>query len=321
MHILRGLIAALLLVAVLPASAVVSKKQQQAPLATPERLMEWINSYRFNPEPDRLPAAVRAMRELGLVKDIESSGLLIGFIAGVLWSNPQKAEKYVAGMFPIPPEEQPIVIKAIAFSRLPDWKGLMAKFVERMPARRVMIEQYMYDKAKPLFDLPLEAGIAPIDTLWGYYFATGAPEPVQRIISALQWTSNKDDLDKLTAGSMAKWTLASNALRDKDLRDLFRFEAEHQPKEVAAELKDIILAAEMFETSRIRKEALAKIDELKVKGPVKQKTWWQWAANAAPTAVGLACVAASAAGQVEFGIPCIVTGVATSAGSKYLNGQ
>ncbi len=314
MRIVLGLLSAVLL---LLSPAVAGRKGPPPdPFPTADRLMEWIKDYRHTPEPDKLPAAVHAMRRLGLVKDIEAAGVFGGFIGGVLGDNPDKAEALVTGMYPMPPEDQAIIIKAIAYSGLPDWKGLLGRFVERMPARKVMLQHYLYGDGKTLHELPLEAGMAPIDTLWGNYFATGSAQPVQRIIAALAWTTDKEDIDKLTAGGMAKWTLASNASRDRELIDVYRVEQGSQPEEMKKQLQEVISAAELFETQKIRKDALAAIDELRRKGPVKKGTWWNWAAGAAPTAVGLACVAAGAMGQVEFGIPCIVGGALSTLGAK-----
>lgn len=315
---MRTLFSVLLAVFLLVSPGLAAKKKSPAdPFPTADRLMEWINGYRHEPTPDRLPEAVLAMRRLGLVKDIEASGVFLGFIGGVLADNPAKAEALVAKFYPMPPEEQAIIIKSIAYSGLPDWKTLLEKFVERMPARKVMLKQYLYGDGKTLYELPLESGIAPMDTLWGNYLSTGSARPVQRIITALAWVSEKEDIDKLTAGGMAKWTLASNASRDRDLIDLYRVEQQQQPDEIKKEIQEIVSAAELFETQKIRKDALAAIEELRRKGPVKKGNWWNWAAGAAPTAVGLACVAASALGQVEFGVPCLVGGALSTVGAKY----
>jgi len=313
MRIAVGLLSALVL-----ASAVHAAKRPppQDPFPTADRLMEWIKDYRYEPEPDKLPAAVLAMRRLGLVKDIEAAGVFVGFAAGVIGANPDKAEKLVTGMFPMPPEDQAFIIKVVAYSGLPDWKGLLGRFVERMPARKVMLEQYLYGDGKTLYELPLESGMTPIDTLWGNYFATGAPQPIERVITALAWAAEKEDLGKLSAGGMAKWTVASNGARDRELLDVYRVQEAVQTEDIKKQLKEVISAAELFETQKIRKDALAAIDDLKRKGPIKKSTWWTWAAGAAPTAVGLACVTASALGQVEFGLPCIVGGALTTWGAK-----
>ena len=64
-------------------------------------------------------------------------------------------------------------------------------------------------------EIPVDDGAYVIDALWGYYFATGRREPIQRIVGALALSEDKNDVEKLTIGSMAKWTLATNASREK----------------------------------------------------------------------------------------------------------
>ncbi len=214
-------------------------KPKRPPFNKPEILLQWINDYRHNPEPERLAEAYRAMRDLNLLKDVESAGIYVGFLAGVIGGNSDKAEKLISDMFPMPPPDQVVVVKAIAYSGLPEWKDLLGKFVERMPARRIVIEKYLYGKLPVLRDLPLDNPIA-VDANWGYYFATGSSEPIQRLVRTLEWSKDKNNVERLTIGSMVKWTLAQNASRDPELLAYLKTSLPHQPELVEVPLKDII---------------------------------------------------------------------------------
>ncbi|MEA2928505.1 MAG: hypothetical protein QOG38_933, partial [Hyphomicrobiales bacterium] len=90
-----------------------------------ESILGWINSYRLNPEPAHVPAAMRGLARLGLLRDPESSGVFVGFLAGVLAANPAKADEIVARLFPFPVEQHWAIVRAIAYSGLPEWRGLM----------------------------------------------------------------------------------------------------------------------------------------------------------------------------------------------------
>ncbi|HKZ95503.1 MAG TPA: hypothetical protein VJ045_00830 [Hyphomicrobiaceae bacterium] len=293
------------------------KPAPDVPFTKSELILKWINDYRARPTPERLPEAVRAMGNLGLFRDLDQAGVYIGFIAGVIGANPDKAEQLVADIFPLPPEDQVVLIKAIAFSGLDNWKELLSAFVERMPARLVLIRKYLYGDGKTLKELSIGDGSFVLDALWGYYFATGSPEPVQRIVSALEWSNDTNNVERLTIGSMAKWTLATNAARAKDLLDIAKAEMNRQPAEVRAPLREVIEAAETFETAKIRKDALAAIDELKAKGPQSNRNFAWWG-TAGQTVLALGCIAAGAMGHVEVGIPCVVGGAVSSAALKYL---
>ena len=296
------------------ATAVAAPKPQ---FASSQDILRWINGYRAKPEPDKLPMAVTAMSRLALFKDLDASDVYVGFTAGVLGANGDKAEKLVAGMFPMPPEDQVVIVRAIAYSGLTDWKELLQKFVERMPARKVLIQHYLFGKAPTLMTLPLDTTPAALDTLWGYYFASGSREPVSRILTVLPWAKDQDNIEKLTLGSMAKWTLANNALQDKDLLDHLKHELNAQPKEVTAPLREVIEAAETFETSKIRKEAMAAIEELKRKGPAhgRNVAWW---GTAGQTALAFGCIVVGALGHPEVGVPCVIGGAVSGAALKFL---
>lgn len=283
-----------------------------------EDVLIFINAYRENKSPELVPEAVQAMVRLGLIKDPEKAGIYIGFIAGVIGDNQIEAERLIAKMFPLPPTAQVVLIKAIAYSDLPNWKALLGTFVERMPARKVLIKRYLYgQKGLTLRELPLHEDPQVLDAFWGYYFATGRYDAVFPIISTLAWSAEGDDVDKLTTASMSKWTLASNATRDKNLLDLLKNEINHQPAKVRVQLHEIVQAAETYELATIRKNALQQIETLKVKGPESRRNLVSWG-ETGTTVLALGCVVASVLGQVALGIPCVVGGALSQAAVSYV---
>ena len=112
-------------------------------LASREAVLAWMNGYRAHRDPAHVPQAVQAMSQLGIFKDPENAGAFVGFIAGVIATNPAQAESLIARMLPLPPEDQWAVVQAIAYSELPGWKSLLRSFGDHLPARRLMIEKYL----------------------------------------------------------------------------------------------------------------------------------------------------------------------------------
>jgi hypothetical protein len=303
-----------------------------------EQVAGWMSNYRSKPDLVRVPAAVRALSRGGGFKDPESSGVYVGFLAGVIGANPAKAEELIGKMLPLPAGDQWAIIRAIAYSGHPDWIGLLGKFADRMPLRQVMIQKYIEGKLPTLDEIPLEkkkttlmeqvrgyfskpkepsASDATIDsrpelldTLWGYYFATGAYRPIARIVTLLPWSKDRDSIDKLTVGSMAKYTLAANAARDMELLAMLKRMSRRQAKNVI--LNEVIEAAETMETTRVRKEALAALEELKRKGPGYKRDISTWG-QVGQGALALGCIAAATAGQVQFGLPCVIGGATSAA--------
>lgn len=313
---LAGLLA---LIAMLAASVADVRAQARgkapAPQATPEGVLKWINGYRAEPAPKRLPDAVKALSSMGAFKDPEQAGIYIGFMAGVIGTSGAKADDLVARIFPLAPEDHWAVVRAIAYSDHADWKGLLERFSERMPTRAVMIDRYLTGKLPTLKQVALDNGAAPIDTLWGYYYATGSYEPLLRIVSVLTWSKERNNVERLTAGSMAKYTLAVNASRDAELRRLLARAVATEPKATAAMLREVVEAAETMEVAAIRRSALASIEQLKVKGPQGTRDTAFWG-QVGQTALALGCVTAAALGQEYVGIPCVIGGALSTAALK-----
>jgi hypothetical protein len=335
---------AALLLAALAAAPSRAASPPNAELNSTESILKWINAYRHRPEPEQLPAVVRALSGMQAFKDAESSGPYIGFIAGVLGDNPDRAETLIAKMLSIDPSDHWVLVRAIAYSGLPDWRNLLATFVDRMATRRAMIDQYLdgrlptldqidYRPAKPgMFDkikvslhlekekkktVVLDPTPELIDVLWGYYLATGGYGPVAKMIKLLPLADDKDNVDNLTAGSAAKFTLASNAVRDTELLQMLKWADKSQPSDVKVVLDDVIQTADTVDTVHMRKESLAAIQELKEKGPYSKRELSGWG-QVGQGALSMGCVVAAATGQIELGIPCVIGGAAYTAGLQYM---
>jgi hypothetical protein len=242
----------------------------------------------------------------------------------------------------VPVEDEWVIVRAIAYSGLPDWRDLLRRVAPKMPARQVMIDAYLAGSLPALYDIPLEekrpgmmdklrgaftknpfakeekkldmkltyAGNQDLlDTLWGYYFATGSHLPILRIMQMLPWSKSRDTVDKLTVGSMARYTLASYAVRDAGLREFIRAELPGQPTSIKAPLTEVIEAADTVQLAAVRKDALAAVEELKTKGSDSRRNLDFWGQVGVGT-VALGCVSAAALGAVAVGIPCVIGGSA-----------
>src|SRR5262252_7715132 len=116
-----------------PASAALPTRIEFTSL---DAVSKWISSYRSKPEPARLPTAVRALSQLGAFKDVESSGVYVGFIAGVISANPAKAVALIAKMLPIAPVDEWVIVRAIAYSGHHQWKDLLRQVAPRLTSRQ-----------------------------------------------------------------------------------------------------------------------------------------------------------------------------------------
>ena len=175
-------------------------------------------------------------------------------------------------------------------------------------------------------------GAKAVYALWGYYVASGQHEPVVRIMQALQWSkgaqkkgffgklasgwgADANNVEKVTTGGTAKWTLASYAERDRELIRLYQAELKNQPEEIAEPLKDVIEAAELFEAEKIRKEQYGAIEDAErqqfTADAGMSKGW-----TAGSIAIATGCMAASALGQAQIAVPCVIGGALYSGEGK-----
>jgi hypothetical protein len=330
-----------LFVLVQPAAGAVTPEID--PRASLSVVQQWIYNYRAKPDYAHVPAAVRVLFHSQTFREPENAGIYLGFIAGAIASNPAKAEQLVTSFFPVKPEDEWVIVRAIAFSGLPEWRNLLRRVAPKMPGRRVMIDSYLAGSLPTLTEIPLEeptpgmmekikgvftknpfakddkklkmrqtfAGNQDLlDTLWGYYFATGSYAPILRIMQMLPWSKSRDTVDKLTVGSMARYTLASYAVRDEGLREYLRSELAVQPAPVKVPLTEVVEAADTVQLGAVRKDALAAVEELKAKGSDARRNLDFWG-QVGVGAVALGCVSAAALGAIAVGIPCVIGGSAS----------
>ena len=319
------------------------KAPEVDPRASLGVVQQWIYNYRAKPDYAHVPAAVRVLFHSQTFKEPENAGIYLGFIAGAIGSNPAKAEKLIASFFPVAPEDEWVIVRAIAYSGHPDWRNLLRRVALRMPARRAMIDAYLSGKLPILSEIPLEetrpgvmdklkttftknpfgkeekkvnttlsfAGSQDLlDTLWGYYFATGSHMPIKRIEEMLPWSKSRDTVDKLTVGSMARYTLASYAIRDTALREFLRSELSSQKEPIRAPLAEVVEAADTVQIGALRRDAVAAVEDLKAKGSDARRNLDLWG-QVGVGAVALGCVSAAALGAVAVGIPCVIGGSAS----------
>jgi hypothetical protein len=324
-------------------SAHAEKTPDIDPRASLAVVQQWIYNYRAKPDYAHVPAAVRILFHSQSFKEPENAGIYLGFIAGAIGSNPEKAEQLIASFFPVAPEDEWVIVRAVAYSGLADWRNILRRLAPRMPGRRVMIDSYLAGRLPTLNDIPLEEATPGmmdkmraaftrnpfakeekklntkltfatnqdlLDTLWGYYFATGSHVPIQRIIEMLPWSKSRETVDKLTVGSMARYTLASYAIRDASLREFLRSELARQKPPLKAPLAEVVDAADTVQIAALRKDALAAVDELKTRGSDSRRNLDFWG-QVGVGALSLGCVSAAALGQVAVGIPCVIGGSAS----------
>lgn len=319
-------------------------------LTSLQSTVDWINDFRRTRDTARAPLAIRALSYYGGFKEPEAAGVYVGFIAGIIGSDPDQADKLIDAMLPVRDEDQWAVVRGIAYSGLPNWQDVLRRHAHKLEGRQTMVADYLngrlptlgkltikpspttWERVKENFAINWPGEIKPekpimlepsqevLDILWGYYLASDSYAPILRVVELLAWSKDRDSVDKLTVGSMAKYTLASNASRDAKLLGKLQTirDAKGQNQDTKILLDDVIHAAQIADSGRLRKDALAAIEQLKIKGPNYKREVGTWAKVGQGT-LAVGCVAAAVAGAAMLGLPCVVAGGASNAAMYYMN--
>ena len=307
-------------------------------------VQQWIYNYRAKPDYAHVAAAVRVLFHAQTFKEPENAGIYLGFIAGAIGSNPAKAEQLVTSFFPVPPEDEWVIVRAIAYSGLPDWRNLLRQIAPRMPGRQVMIDSYLAGTLPTLTDIPLEEDkarhvrqvarrvhaqslcqgrqdVAPEAYLRQQPGSAGYtvgilfrhrlphPDPAHHVDAALE----QKPRHRRQADGRQHGALYAGELRSARCGICANFSAANwreQPAPVKAPLGEVIEAADTVQLAAVRKDALAAVEELKTKGSDSRRNLDFWG-QVGVGAVALGCVSAAALGQVEVGIPCVIGGSAS----------
>jgi hypothetical protein len=311
-----------------------------------DSVLAWINAFDPARSFARAPSVMKQASDFGAMSDPESAGMYVGFMAGLIAAKPNEAGKTIDGFLGMRSADHWSIVRAIAYSGHPDWRGLMQRYRPKMPTRDLMAQRYLEGKL-PNFETPEpqkkswtqtanpanwfkkeDETITPlneradiVDVHWGMYFAMRTEAPLKRMVDLLPWADERDSFEKLTIGSMVKYTMAMNASRDsKLLARLKTVKTQTTNKDAAKHLGEAIEAAETVEIALLRRDALGRMEELKRMGPGYKRdvAWW---GKVGQGALSLGCVVAAVNGMVDLGLPCVLGGAASSAALNFWSGS
>lgn len=320
--------------------------------ASKTTVLQWIDEYDPKRDFADAPKVMKVASDLGAMKDPESAGMYVGFMAGLIASRPKSADKTIDRLLAIRSADHWAVVRAIAYSGHPEWPALLQKHRSKMPTRDLMIQRFLEGKL-PTFDTPpppkmtwrqkanpvhwfkkkkdeddeitpLNERVDIVDAHWGMYFAMRSDRPLERMVELLPWSEDRNSVERLTIGSMVKYTMAVNASRDPDLLVKLKAiyarlpDAPKEAKEQKTNLAQAIEAAETVEVAMLRRDALSRMEDLKRLGPGYKRdvSWW---GKVGQSALALGCIGASVAGAAALGGACVVTGAVSSAALNFWN--
>ena len=178
-----------------------------------EELSKWLMFYYQNPEPEKIPGAVRYMSKSGMLDNKNAYSPIFGFLAGVIKENPNKAKIWAQELNSIKSDHYGVVILGIWYAKVAQSKKVVYEILDSNESLNKKFAYLRKGEPMEITEIPLEQGVWVLDSLWGQFFATGKKYPVARITEALPWVDIKGDTNRLLTGGAANWSVISNAVQ------------------------------------------------------------------------------------------------------------
>lgn len=214
-----------------------------AEFASDDEFRSWFAFYHRNPDPDRLPMAVRYMEKKGYLEkhpDIASV-----FISKVMESNPEKFPAWFESLNNAKAPVWNVLLISTWLSRVPNYQSIVNANIEKAePDHRERLksldgkEPSQYDiKTIPIFD-PRQ-----INMLWAAYSVTGDAIYVNRIIDSVELYSPEGEKIESQIGETAIMTLATNTMQYEEVRQMCESAEQRHPSPRTRVLLEAMLGA------------------------------------------------------------------------------
>ena len=203
----------------------------------------WITHYYRNPEPSKVPAAIRSMSEFGMLDNNAGLPPVFGFLAGVFRDNPDQVSGWLEETRDLAESHIGVVVLGLWYADLPNSQAQSYAILDQHPDLKQEFSFLLTGSPMSVDEIPLEQGPWVLDALWGNFMATGSEVPVLRIAEALPWLDVKGDIGRLVVGGAARWSLTSNAVQHPRVLQICEQSVGGQPTEVAARLREVIASA------------------------------------------------------------------------------
>lgn len=208
-----------------------------------EEVIDWVNAYHVQPEPRRFSEALRIMSEEGLLGMPAAQPLIAGFMSGVFVDNPDQVAVWLRQAGRLPADHRSLVLLGLWHTGQAEAAAIVKAAIAGDPAIEANLGFLSSRVAQHVTALPLEQGHWVLNTLWGYYLATGDERAVIRVIQVLPWVEHMDRPGHMSIGRAAYWSLAVNAARQPDVLRICEAQLATQPEKAGRLLRKVITQA------------------------------------------------------------------------------
>lgn len=148
---------------------------------------DWLEFYYESPTPDRFIPQMKDWAEDGTLDNDHAKPALIAFISQLIRQNREKLPDWYSGLAGLDPKQKQVMHTAMLFSRTEEADAILTEEFGQV---------YEDQKAetKKILEMPLDQRDT-VDMLWGFYYATGSPEPIRRLILCFRFEDAPDKPD------------------------------------------------------------------------------------------------------------------------------
>lgn len=218
------------------------EESKQPPIFnSPDEFAEWMTYYYLDPEPNKLPAAIKYYTNSLLYNKTSSQLPMVTFFATILENNTPIMEEIYKSLSDTSPDNlQTVFLKTLWLIDSPRSKEMIDEITLtwKSDENKIQIRNINQTPSPKLLVDPI-VNSSQLDMLWSIFIATGDSKPIERIISALALV-DEDEMIKVITGKAAVWSLGSNAKQHNLVYSLCKDALSTVDSKTATMLQEII---------------------------------------------------------------------------------
>ncbi|MCL5035575.1 MAG: hypothetical protein M1269_00520 [Chloroflexi bacterium] len=183
-----------------------------------QQFQDWAEFFYLHPDPDHLVDAIKFIFRLRLHEAEDFGPTVSGLIAGIFHRYPERLEGWGEPLKCLTPDEKIFICFSLWLAGSPECSGGLKMLTDTLPDSpdKADLIARMETPAPPVTELPF-VDVTVIDTLWGWFYATGDTGCIIRILSALDPDNDiQDDAIRMSLiSNVADHDLVLKTLEDQ----------------------------------------------------------------------------------------------------------
>jgi hypothetical protein len=207
-------------------------------------LDQWFTHYYQHPQPNLTVEAILAMSTQGHFDKETAQSPLAAFFSQLFAQNPQSIQTWFSKLDKLPDHHKKVLWVALWHSATPQATEQLKLDAGKASGQAKANLQKLIATTPPSIATLEITSPSVLDMFWASFMATGDERYVLRIISALSWVNERENLPRLMIGGAARWSLTSNCIQHQKVLEICKAQVSKQDSETVSILKELIKQAE-----------------------------------------------------------------------------